>query len=198
MRKHHVDYENAMNLKALGFDEPCSTRFAKPPIGSSTYVFRNDSVTVNRQHPESTCTAPSWTHAFEWMEKDYGLYYSRQMSSVDPIEYLICIGNVAYKKLTFDKNVEPKTIFKQILESMLFIANKIASGGFKPRPEKSGMKVIEIYEFQLKTIIDSLRLTSNIYDSGDGDTAYDRGFRQAKAYANNALEGKKDKPVKYV
>jgi hypothetical protein len=60
------------------------------------------------------------------------------------------------------------------------------------------MKEIVIYEFQLKTIIEALRITSNIHNSSQGKTCYDRQVRQAYEYAKNALNGEKDTVVNYV
>jgi len=60
------------------------------------------------------------------------------------------------------------------------------------------MEEITIYKFQLETIIDALRLTSNLNESSKGETCYDRQVRQAYKYAQNALSGKKDERVPYV
>ena len=64
------------------------------------------------------------------------------------------------------------------------------------------MEEITIYKFQLESIKDALRVTANIHDSRDkskeGRTCHDRMVSEAEQYAKNALEGKKDTPVKYV
>lgn len=60
------------------------------------------------------------------------------------------------------------------------------------------MKEVIIYEFQLKAIIEALRITSNIHDCNQGITCYDRQVRQAYEFAKNALEGNKDKEVNYL
>jgi hypothetical protein len=60
------------------------------------------------------------------------------------------------------------------------------------------MEEITIYKFQLETIKEALRITSNIHDSGKGETCHDRQVRQALQYAKNALEGLKDNKVKYM
>jgi hypothetical protein len=59
------------------------------------------------------------------------------------------------------------------------------------------MEEIKIYRFQLETIIETLRITSNIHGSEKGITCFDRQVRQALQYAKNALEGLKDVRVKY-
>lgn len=60
------------------------------------------------------------------------------------------------------------------------------------------MEEITIYKFQLETIIEALRITSNICGSGQGKTCHDRQVRQALQYAKNALVDKKDTVVKYI
>lgn len=60
------------------------------------------------------------------------------------------------------------------------------------------MKEVVIYEFQLKIILDALRLTANLHDSRQGKTCFDRQVRQAEKYAKNALNDKKEEYVKYV
>jgi hypothetical protein len=59
------------------------------------------------------------------------------------------------------------------------------------------MKEITIYEFQLKTIIEALRITSQIYNSKAHLTSFDRQVTQAYEFAKNALANEKDKVVKY-
>jgi hypothetical protein len=60
------------------------------------------------------------------------------------------------------------------------------------------MEEITIYKFQLKTIIEALRITSQIHNSSKGITCHDRQVRQAYEYAKNALENKKDVKVRYM
>jgi hypothetical protein len=60
------------------------------------------------------------------------------------------------------------------------------------------MKEKTIYEYQLKIIVDALRLTSRIHESSKGETCYDRQVRQAYEFAKNALANEKDKEVKYL
>ena len=49
------------------------------------------------------------------------------------------------------------------------------------------MEEITIYKFQLETIIEALRITSNIHESSKGKTCHDRQVRQALEFAKNAL-----------
>ena len=60
------------------------------------------------------------------------------------------------------------------------------------------MKEIVIYEFQLKSIVEALRLTNNLHECSKGETSFDRQVRQAYEYAKNALNGEKDITVNYI
>ena len=64
------------------------------------------------------------------------------------------------------------------------------------------MEEITIYKFQLETIKEALRITANIHDSRNkakkGRTCHDRMVTQAEQFAINALEGNKDKEVRYL
>ena len=60
------------------------------------------------------------------------------------------------------------------------------------------MEEITIYKFQLESIVEALRLTANYNNSREGKTCYDRMVRQAEQFALNALNGEKDKEVKYI
>ena len=62
------------------------------------------------------------------------------------------------------------------------------------------MEEVIIYKFQLEVIQNALRLTKNIFvdvDKEHGESCFDRQVKEAKLYAENALEGNKDKRVSY-
>ena len=60
------------------------------------------------------------------------------------------------------------------------------------------MKEIVIYKYQLETILEALRLTSNIHNCNTGETCHDRQVRQAYKFAENALKGEHKKEVSYI
>lgn len=62
---------------------------------------------------------------------------------------------------------------------------------------KPGMEEITIYKFQLENILEALRLTSQIHNSTELETSFDRQVRHAYQYAKNALNGEKDIRVPY-
>jgi hypothetical protein len=61
------------------------------------------------------------------------------------------------------------------------------------------MEEVKIYKFQLKAIQNALRLTKQIYvDDKEEETCYARQVKQAKLYAENALNNDIDKHVPYL
>lgn len=57
------------------------------------------------------------------------------------------------------------------------------------------MKELTIYEYQLKQIIEALRLTSMLHNCSTRKTSFDRQVTQAKEMAENCLNGEKDKEL---
>ena len=60
------------------------------------------------------------------------------------------------------------------------------------------MEKVTIYKFQLETILEALRITSNIHNCSEGKTCFDRQVRQAYEYGKNALEGNENLQVSYI
>lgn len=62
------------------------------------------------------------------------------------------------------------------------------------------MDEIIIYEYQLKAILNALRITANIHESRnpkkERKTCHDRDVVQAEQFAKNALEGNYKKEVR--
>ena len=57
------------------------------------------------------------------------------------------------------------------------------------------MKEIIIYEYQLKQIIEVLRLSSILHNCSTKKTCYDRQVTKAKEMAENCLNGEKDREL---
>ena len=82
MKKEFIPYEQALELKELGFDEPC---FAFYGIDGD-YIIGIDEVRFNtisnydfnsRTSEESnSCSAPLYQQAFRWFREKYDIHYS--------------------------------------------------------------------------------------------------------------------------
>jgi hypothetical protein len=79
MKEHFVNYNQALALKELGFDEPCIARYIIP----GDLVFKGCYEDSNIIHLELTqndiceahVLAPLKSQVFEWARDEYGLYH---------------------------------------------------------------------------------------------------------------------------
>jgi hypothetical protein len=74
MNKEFIPYEQALELKELGFNEPCAAKYNK---GS----FQNNSLGTWNDYNDSTwgvslISAPLYQQAFRWFRDRYGYSYS--------------------------------------------------------------------------------------------------------------------------
>ena len=85
MTKEFVPYEQALELKELGFDEPCFGWFRSTLIPSNFTEFfletefgMNESPSdwVNSNFLDEACSAPLYQQAFRWFREKYKLHYS--------------------------------------------------------------------------------------------------------------------------
>ena len=61
MKTEFIPYEQAVELKELGFDEPC-------------FGYRSEGADVMIKHiPHCVISAPTFSQAFRWFRKNYGL-----------------------------------------------------------------------------------------------------------------------------
>jgi len=78
MEKEFVTYEIALELKKLGFDEPCFGNYVKLTATQTTF-FVNDVVDeIDRETPlhENLITkAPTFSQVFRWFREKYDLNY---------------------------------------------------------------------------------------------------------------------------
>jgi hypothetical protein len=87
MNKEFIPYEIALELKELGFDEPCFAVYI-----DKTLIMEDDWLYSTNQDTfieSSNFTAPLYQQAFRWFREKYGLY-----SVVDGLE------NRQYYKIT--------------------------------------------------------------------------------------------------
>jgi hypothetical protein len=64
MEKEFVPYEEALELKALGFDEPCFGYYLEDGMFIDTKI---------RKQMGNAISAPTWQSAFKWFRENYGL-----------------------------------------------------------------------------------------------------------------------------
>jgi hypothetical protein len=69
MNKEFVPYEQALELKELGFDEPC---FGWWFADEETLIIEKS----NKSTSENIIQAPTYSQAFRWFREKYGIFVS--------------------------------------------------------------------------------------------------------------------------
>jgi hypothetical protein len=69
MNKEFISYEQALELKQLGFDEPCLAFYNGKFLESTDYNFDNDT----SKNIGLCIVAPLYQQAFRWFREKYGL-----------------------------------------------------------------------------------------------------------------------------
>ncbi len=75
MKKEFVPYEIALELKKLGFDEPCFGYYN----GQGNYIGEEGKMNSNCNKlgmHGAYCTVPLYQQAFDWFRIEHNLYYS--------------------------------------------------------------------------------------------------------------------------
>jgi hypothetical protein len=89
MNKEFIPYEQALELKELGFNELCSAFYQKD-LGSiyqhyAGFDIRNDDVYYNNYKLE--CTAALYQQAFRWFREKYNFRYSIGNTNIAVVHY---------------------------------------------------------------------------------------------------------------
>ena len=105
MEKEFVPYNQALKLKALGFDEPCFGYYGKGVLSieiiKSGKIFTNeDSIYFDK---DSSCLAPTFGQAFRWFREKYGIYVNsvlgKHFTSFNQVEpQMMVLSYVSYNK----------------------------------------------------------------------------------------------------
>ncbi len=112
MEKEFVNYNQALKLKALGFDEPCFGKYLSS-LQNDWKVYElilemgmNEEFEDNRNIYllEGACSAPTFSQAFRWFREKYDLFTHIERGE-NPKNFYPIIDNVSHKynpKLWFD------------------------------------------------------------------------------------------------
>lgn len=95
MKKYFVPYDLALELKELGFDEPCFFAFDNTPMRCSdlrTVEQRFNGVNYNSS---SYISQPTFSQAFRWFREEYGfeVFLQKEVNLVSGKTYSYLIEN---------------------------------------------------------------------------------------------------------
>jgi len=97
MNKEFVDYSTALELKELGFDEPCWGHYTSSGVLQTVEDYNRLGVSISEMiskdfNSESfmkeICKAPLYQQAFRWFRKNHGLYSSIIFKKSYPDNYV--------------------------------------------------------------------------------------------------------------
>ena len=71
MNKEFVPYQESLELKELGFDEPCFGSWETDSVKLPTYTHSISGFYKNSNHPIGKVTAPTYSQAFRWFREKY-------------------------------------------------------------------------------------------------------------------------------
>jgi len=76
MEKEFVSYEIALELKKLGFDEPCFSYYLEDGTRiPASYSWEGTVYPSNADLLPEWCTAPTYSQCFKWFRSKYGLMH---------------------------------------------------------------------------------------------------------------------------
>ena len=81
MNKEFVPYQESLELKKLGFDEPCFAAYSEDEDDSSLFIYWNDLVNMselfisqdNCEKFDYECLASTFSQAFRWFREKYDM-----------------------------------------------------------------------------------------------------------------------------
>jgi len=73
MEKEFIPYQEALELKQLGFDEPCFTYYKNDQLSDILELVKNSEMTNVNNESDDYISAPTYSQAFRWFREKYGL-----------------------------------------------------------------------------------------------------------------------------
>jgi hypothetical protein len=120
MEKEFVPYQEAIELKQLGFDEPCFGKWLSS-LQSNWKDYElilemgmNEEFEDNRNIYllEVACSAPTYSQAFRWFREKYNLFGCIDLQACSPSHWFIRIDKIEINDYLYhseDENVKYKT-----------------------------------------------------------------------------------------
>ena len=87
--KDFVEYQEALELKQLGFNEPCFGSWEVEKTNIPTYTHSVTKFYKNSDHPTGKTSAPTYSQAFRWFREKYGHHFQPFVDDNQTFGYLI-------------------------------------------------------------------------------------------------------------
>lgn len=118
MKKQFIPYEQALELKELGFDEICLGYYFNGNTFSTSMnntMFTKNSIVSNR--PDNVITAPLWQQAFDFFREKHNLHYIIYKNiNIDGYDYCEITNNGIINKNTYSYEEARLECLKKLIE----------------------------------------------------------------------------------
>jgi|688.fasta_scaffold1271384_1 hypothetical protein len=115
MNKEFVPYEQALDLKELGFDEPCILLYRgldTQPVCQMDYEFKIEKNSDFNDETNYWLTVPLYQQAFRWFREKYDLFGCIDLHTSTPIHWYIRIDDIIKNDYVYhseDENLKYNT-----------------------------------------------------------------------------------------
>ena len=103
--KDFIPYQQALELKELGFNEPCFGYWKM-----SDWLIEEKTRTDGYTHADQLCSAPTFSQAFRWFREKYDLDYSLLPESSSGHRLLDRTFNIVIYKYYMNMNVQAEIV----------------------------------------------------------------------------------------
>jgi len=104
MEKEFIPYTLALELKQLGFDEPCLAKYQKVPEGAG-HQLQLLQKKINCNRLDTAISAPTFSQAFKYFREKYNLHAEPYTTDMGAIEYCFQIRDLYSEKYVYDNFV---------------------------------------------------------------------------------------------
>jgi hypothetical protein len=124
MNKEFVPYEQALDLKELGFDEPCILLYRgldTQPVCQMDYEFKIEKNSDFNDETNYWLTVPLYQQAFRWFREKYDLFGCIDLHTSTPIHWYIRIDDIIKNDYVYhseDNDLKFKTYEEAELECL--------------------------------------------------------------------------------
>jgi hypothetical protein len=99
MNKEFIPYEQALELKELGFDEPCMFPYHR---NNTNYIDSTHVELANYNATEKLVSAVLYQQGFRWFRENYGYYHILNYNAEFDV-WVLTIADYTYKQFSIKK-----------------------------------------------------------------------------------------------
>jgi hypothetical protein len=127
MEKEFIPYQEALELKQLGFDEPCFTYYKNDQLSDILELVKNSEMTNVNNESDDYISAPTYSQAFRWFREKYGLnsWVTKEHKYKQPFCWYIQDNYSKYNSDFMTDGIHYNTYFKTYEDAELECLQKL-------------------------------------------------------------------------